>query len=308
MSAISRRPEADPLYARPKPQRAAYATGMLLDAQDFADEQTYHRGRLARALLFGVGSGTLAGLEVTHRPASDGQAEEIQVAPGIAVDGIGRLVEIPRPACLRLARWFTGEAERDGGDTLRRAALGNLAALVGARLRPPGALPARAVVADVYLRFVSCENGLTPSFAAGPFDALDAVAPSRLHDAYELHLIARSDGLDVDNPDPTRRFIGLPDLGPNLAGTADISQRRAELQDFILAAYPVSGTAGIAGAIARPAGHPPDLDPTAVFLARVLIPVGPANPPQRTNETVRIDNFSRRFVPSATLLARWVGA
>ena len=72
MSAISRRPEADPLYARPRPERAAYATGMLLDAQDFADEQTYHRGRLARALLFGVGSGTLAGLAVTHRPASQG--------------------------------------------------------------------------------------------------------------------------------------------------------------------------------------------------------------------------------------------
>ncbi len=308
MSAISRRPEADPLYARPRPERAAYATGMLLDAQDFADEQTYHRGRLARGLLFGVGSGTLAGLAVTHRPATQDQAEEIQVAPGIAIDGIGRLVEIPRPACLRLERWFTGETERDGGDTLRRAAQGNLDPLVGPRVQPPGALPARAVVADVYVRFVSCENGLTPSFAAGPFDALDAVAPSRLRDAYELHLIARGDGLDVDNPDPAKRFTGLPDLGPDLAATADVNQRRAALQDFVLSSYPVSGVAGSADAMAPPAGHPPDLDPTAVFLARVLIPVGPGNPPQRTNEAVCIDNFSRRIVPSATLLARWVGA
>ena len=69
MSAISRRPEADPLYAGPQPERAAYATGMLLDAQDFIDEQTYHRGRLARALALLAGGGTLAGLEVTHRPA-----------------------------------------------------------------------------------------------------------------------------------------------------------------------------------------------------------------------------------------------
>ena len=82
MSAISRRPEADPLYAGPRPERAAYATGMLLDAQDFIDEQTYHRGRLARALAFLAGGGTLAGLEVTHRPADADQAEEIQVAPG----------------------------------------------------------------------------------------------------------------------------------------------------------------------------------------------------------------------------------
>ena len=210
-------------------------------------------------------------------------------------------MEIPRPACLRLARWFTGETERDGGDTLRRAAQGNLGPLVGPRVQPPGTLPARAVVADVYLRFVSCENGLTPSFAAGPFDSLDAVAPSRLRDAYELHLIARSDGLDVG-------FTGLPALGPDLATTADVNQRRAALQDFILTSYPMSGVAGAASTIARPAGHPPDLDPTAVFLARVLIPIGPGNPPQRTNEVVRIDNFSRRFVPSATLLARWVGA
>ena len=122
MSIISRRPEADPLYAGPQPERAAYATGMLLDVQDFLDEQTYHRGRLARALAFLAGGGTLAGLEVTHRPADADQAEEIKVAPGIAVDRIGRLVEIPRPACLRLDRWFSGEIARDGGDTLRTAA------------------------------------------------------------------------------------------------------------------------------------------------------------------------------------------
>ena len=32
MSALSLRPDADPLYARPAPQRPHYATGMLLDA------------------------------------------------------------------------------------------------------------------------------------------------------------------------------------------------------------------------------------------------------------------------------------
>jgi hypothetical protein len=35
-----------------KPQRPFYTTGMLLDAQDFSDEQTYHRGRLAQAIAF----------------------------------------------------------------------------------------------------------------------------------------------------------------------------------------------------------------------------------------------------------------
>ena len=301
MTVISRRPEADPLYAGPLPERAAYATGMLLDAQDFVDEQTYHRGRLARALAFLAGGGTLAGLQVTLRPAAATRAEEIQVSPGVAVDRLGRQVEVPRPACLQLQRWFAGEAARDGGDALRRAALGGLDRFIGARARAAGPLPARAVVADVYLRFVACERGLTPSFAAGPFDALDAVSASRVRDAYELHLIPRTDGLDDD-------FDGLPDPGPDLAGIADPDARRAALQDAILAAYPVRGRAGQAAALDAPPGHPPGLDATAVFLARVLIPVGPADPPERVDGPVRIDNFSRRFVPTATLIARWIGA
>jgi hypothetical protein len=300
MSAIARRPEADPLYTGAPPERTAYATGMLLDAQDFADEQTYHRGRLARALAFLAGGGTLAGLEVTHRPGSETRPEEIEVAPGLAVDALGRLVEVVRPACLRVVRWFDAETARDGGDTLRRAALGALNRFVSPRAQGD-ALPERAVVADVYVRFVACEKGLTPSFAAGPFDALDAVAASRLRDAYELHLVARADGLDDD-------FNGLPDPGPDLAAIADPDARRAALQDAILGAYPVRGRAGTEGALAPPPGHPPGLDPTAVFLARVLIPVGASDPPARSDDPVRVDNFSRRFVPAATLLARWIGA
>ena len=66
MSALTRLSEADPLYARPRPQRPFYATGMLLDAADFSAEQTYHRGRLAQALALLSGGGTLAGLAVGH--------------------------------------------------------------------------------------------------------------------------------------------------------------------------------------------------------------------------------------------------
>ena len=190
---------------------------------------------------------------------------------------------------------------RDGGDTLRTATYDGLDRFISARAGAPGVLPARAVVADVYLRFVACEHGLTPSFAGGPFDALDAVAPARLRDAYELQLVARTDHLDD-------AFTGLPDPGTDLGAIADIAARRAALQDAILGAYPMNGSAGTAGAIAPPPGHPPGLDPTAVFLARVLVPVGPDDPPQRTDETVGIDNFSRRFVASEALLARWVGA
>jgi hypothetical protein len=309
MNRLSRAPQADPLYALPAAERPSYATGMLLDAQDFSDEQTYHRGRLARALAFLSAGGTLAGLRVLHSPATTGPSarpEEIRVEPGLAIDRLGRLIEVPRPACLRLQVWFDAEAASDGGDRLRRAAYDNLARFLSARAiaeagtadHPP--IPARGVVADVFVRFIACARGLTPSFASGPFEALDAVATSRVRDAYELQLVSR-DGLDD-------AFDGLPAPGPDLAGIADLAERRARLQDAILASFPASGRSGSPAELAPLPEHPAGIDPTAVFLARVLIPVGAADPPAREPGTPPIDNWRRRFVPSSHLVSRWIGA
>ncbi len=306
MSAISRRPEADPLYARPAPQRPHYATGILLDAEDFRAEQTYHRGRLANAVAALTGGGTLAGLRVVHVPGEDDVVEEIRVTAGLAADRLGRLVEVSRPACLRLERWWESTFLDDGGDTLVRASYENLERFVSARAaaeageddRPP--LPARAVIADVFLRFIACENGFTPSFASGPFDALDAVATSRLRDAYELLLIPR-DGLDDD-------FDGLPLPGTDLAAIADPDERRAALQDEVLDGWAPSGNAGQAGALAPLPEHPTNVDPTALFVARVVIPVTGGPLPERDGTAVVVDNWSRRFVPSTRLLLRLIGA
>ena len=287
----------DPLFAQPRAQRPAYATGMLLDAQDFTDEQTYHRARLARALGGLGGSGTLAGLQVQYVAQTASQAEEILVQPGLAIDRLGRLVELPRPACLRLANWYAATLAADGGDTLDTAAYDTLGRFVSQRLTDDGsALPVRAVVADVFLRFGACPVGLTPSFAAGPFDALNAASPSRLNDAYELLLIART-GLADD-------YTGLP-LPPAAAvladDTATEAQRRDALQDAVLAPY------GGAAPLAPSPEQPPDIDPSAVFVARVFLPVDASTPPQRTADVPVIDNFARRFVPSAALFAQRAG-
>jgi hypothetical protein len=309
MNPLSRAPHADPLYARPAAERPSYATGMLLDAQDFTDEQTYHRGRLARALASLTGGGTLAGLRVSHSPAAGAPSprpEEIRVEPGLAIDRLGRLTEVPRPACLRLQPWFDAEVAADGGDRLRRAAYADLNRFLSARAieeagtdgRPP--VPARGVVADVFVRFIACARGLTPSFATGPFDALDAVATSRVRDAYELQIVSR-DGLDD-------AFDGLPAPGADLAAIADLSARRARLQDAILDSYPASGRAGSPGELDPLPEHPAGIDRTSVFLARVVISVGPADPPTRAGSAVLIDGWGRRFVPSALLVGRWIGA
>ena len=44
---------------------------------------------------------------------------------------------------------------------------------------------------------MSGQRGKTPAFAVGPFDATDAVVPSRLRDEYELRLVPRPHGTVV---------------------------------------------------------------------------------------------------------------
>ncbi|MEC5385348.1 hypothetical protein VVD49_06410 [Uliginosibacterium sp. H3] len=295
--------EADPLFVQPRAERPAYATGMLLDAQDFSDEQTYHRSRLARAMAFLAGGGTLAGLEVEHVPGSATQVEEIRVKPGLAVDRLGRLVELPRDACIRLPNWFALIEASDGGDTLRTAAYENVARFVSPRMSDSAAvLPASALIADVFIRFVGCPVGLTPSFAQGPFDALNAVSTSRIRDAYELKLIPRS-GLDD-------AYDGLP-IPPadavlsNPASTA--AERRDAAQDAVLDAYGGAEHAGGSGGLQPAPEHPADLDYSAVFLGRVFIPVDDITSPARTADVPLVDNWGRRFLPSSPLLAQWVG-
>lgn len=325
MNGDLRPPADDPLYGLPDAARPHYATGMLLDAADFAAEQIYHRNRLARALAFASGAGarrlpegagespgatgflaggTLAGLRVTQRPESGEQPEEIRVAPGLAVDRLGRLIEVPRPVCLRLQRWFDGELARDGGDDLRRAAQADAARFASARLNDEIAagadpLPARAVVVDVFVRFVTCRQALTPAFANGPFDALDAVETSRLRDAFEVHFVPRTDGLDDD-------FDGLPLLDRDLSAL-DGAARRDALQDAVLDGWPdLAASVGADGQLAPPPGHPPGLDPTAVFLARVFIGVEAGDPPARSGGAV-VDNGGRRFLPHLGMLAGALG-
>lgn len=306
---------ADPLTRQPLGERPVYATGMLLDAQDFLDEQTYHRGQLARALGAVAGSGTLAGLRVEHRPAVDtgpgAGPEEIQVNAGLAVDRLGRLIELPRPACLRVQRWWDAEAARSN---LRQADYTTPGRFISARAQAGVTLPTRAVVADVFLRFVACPRGLTPAFASGPFDALNAVSVSRLRDAYELHLVPRHNLTDAGLGLPLRPgAFTLPVEDETAAEalareaamdnpSADPAVRRAALQDAVLHGYHRT-----ADELLRGPEHPPTVDASAVFIARVLIPVEATDPSVRQGSAVLIDNHSRRFLPGLGVLARWTG-
>ncbi|HEX6827864.1 MAG TPA: hypothetical protein VF104_02670, partial [Burkholderiales bacterium] len=178
------------------PERVHYAAGVLLDAEDFGAEQRYARGRLARALAALHGHGTVAGLKVTL--AADPERRKkahLEVAPGLALDRYGRLIELRRSQCLDAAGWLAQKAAQP--EEKRQAVLD--------ALDPAGTGLALAV----QIRFAVCRHGVTPAFAAGPFNATDYVVPSRLADAFELVLVPRPLAAPAAAGAPFRDFAAL---------------------------------------------------------------------------------------------------
>jgi hypothetical protein len=273
---------ADPLAAGPPPERVNYATGVLLDAQDFRDEQTYHRGRLAAALKALAGFGTLSGMRVVP-PAADDAELELHVNPGLALDRYGRLIEIDAPQCIKLTRWFNAQ-----GTPALRAAI----------QRKPRVTLDVAVVVDVFMAVADCARGKTPAFATGPFEALDAVVPARLAEQAKLELVPRAEGPPDPIPSP-KNFWPAPDASHD-----------SKLQ-AILGSWEGT-TAGTSDAGLQPlAEHVAGHEPSALLLARVAIPVVlAANAPADTRPTldlthrVSVDNSLRPFV---FLPGKWLG-
>lgn len=271
--------------------RVYYETGVFLDAEDLRAEQTYHRGRLARVLTYVHGSGTLAGLRVTW----DSDHTELRVLPGVAIDRLGRLIEVPRTACVNLQDWFTA---------MREEALEVEADGVTHALREAFDLVDDVVRVDVFARFVVCERGRTPSFATGPYDAIDASQPHRLRDSYELSLELRgTDGTLPENPFPAR-------------GAYTAEEHLEAIRDHILEDAWFHGSEWADDKPPSESGVDGVDDTTSVFLARVEIPVAAdgdtglpewTGPPE-TPDAPAVDNHLRRFVLPTQALVRLIDA
>lgn len=259
--------------------RVFYETGVLLNADDFQAEQDYHRGRLARALAYIIGSGTVAGLKVQHEEAvppspegdGPGREERLKVDPGLAIDPLGRMIEVPRHICIRLDRWYRAQTNQDLREGWHDVDIAWPNASAG-------------VVADLFLKFVPCDRGKTPNFAKGPFDALDAVTTARIRDGYDAHLVIRKEA----NP-------ALPHVPwSELSGLADDEQRSERFRGLVYNAWKT--------------GTPPT---TAVFVARIVVKATAATgdaAPQRTDDNhVAVNNKVRPFVITANALAQWHG-
>ena len=252
----------DPLAKRLRPERVNYATGVMLDAQDFLDEQTYHRARLARVLQCALGMGTLVGLRVKAPEANDPELR-LRVEPGVAIDRLGRLIEIGGLQCIRLRKWYDDVEPSD----LVLSMSGDF------------------VVADVFLSAHTCGQAKTPAFAAGPFDALDAVIPARLEDCFELKLVPRLE----EKPGVPENFWKKDAADP----LEQIMATQLENADALLPLVE----------------HVENTDYTAVLLARVKIPAtvvgGQARPVLGDPAKIEADNKVRPFIFVA---GKWLGS
>ena len=79
------------------PVRVRYFSGMLLTAEDFETDQTYHRYKRMLHNRYLHGAGVVWGLEVSVSGAG-----AITVEPGLAVDSFGREIVVPEPATAQL--------------------------------------------------------------------------------------------------------------------------------------------------------------------------------------------------------------
>lgn len=272
------------------PDRVHYATGVLLNAEDFQAEQDYHRGRLARALRYANGWGTLAGLEVNYEPevpasgTDDGTQERIMIKPGLAIDRLGRLIEVAFPLCLRPTVWY----QQQNGDALDNSWHAAGDSWSGA---PAG------VTVDIFIRFAACERGKTPAFASGPFDTIDAVTAARLRDGYETELVLRT---EANPPEPESPW-------PGINGSTK-AERTAQVRTQIFAAWQESSRNDNLEGLDPLAEHVPGQDTTSLFLARLVIPSdqvgGGAAPTRRDGEAIAINNELRPFVITSNALAK----
>lgn len=318
MSPLANPALTDPLAGALLPERLHYHTGVMLDREDFRAEQAYHRGRLARLARYLHGQGTAAGLEAIYEPAlaptplDAGHEARVNVAPGLAIDRLGRLIELWDHACVRLDPWLAWHNAVAG----RRARLSG-ATWAATATRPVG------VIADLFLGFRPCPHGRTPAYDTGAYDALDATVPARIRDAWQIELIPRD---ERDAGDPTREPpLPSPRL-PDPAGLADRAARLQALRTWKLrqawdepTRLSEDGSGMTLEAEHVRGQHRGD----ELLLARVVIPVvtrsapdpDPAAPPGATAtlierdpaQAVVVDNLVRRFAYASGELA-WLAA
>ncbi len=87
----------------------SYHFGMLLGVDDFATEQSYHRGKMRLHNSWLHGAGVVWGFNVLV----DKERGEVRVKPGLALDGAGRELHLEGDACVNVGEWLQAQIKKD---------------------------------------------------------------------------------------------------------------------------------------------------------------------------------------------------
>lgn len=137
-------------------KRVKYSLGLVLGVDEFEQEQGFflERGRLHNRALHGYG--TVYGLPVT----CEAEGDKITVAPGLAIDPLGREIRVAQAQCAQLNEWLAAN-------------------------HPTGEVPANL---DVYvlLSYRECETDQVPVPGAPCRSAEENIVPSRTTETFDL--------------------------------------------------------------------------------------------------------------------------
>lgn len=230
-----------------------------------------------------IGATTADGNNTTAWTCAGPSQIEIEVTPGMAIDRVGRMIEVPRTVCIRIENWLANQTVSDLN----------------------AALHSDNILIDVFATFTPCSRGVTPCFATqNDYDATDAFSANRMLDSFAMQLVLRTDAVPALPKDP---WLAAGPV-PTSAVTPTLTQSLK--QSILDANCGASSTAPFATNGAPPSEYPPGFDQSSVFLARCSIPALAAaagQSPTYDLTSLTIDNLSRLFLYPASLVARSVG-
>jgi hypothetical protein len=300
--------------------RVNFAEGMLLGIEATNAEQEFHRRRLVRHQHWLHGAGTVVGLAVSLRtrtvnppdaPALQQQVE-ILVAPGVAVDGLGREVQVAEPYCINLIDWLVAQGSDAAAGAFDAAGRFTLAGwLVAKAPALAEAVTGGVLNLRVSVRQEADPQGLQPAFASALNDSTDAVTASRIADGLALELtpdlapgedhggrpapwagvsVPADAQLDAQlDTAESARLAALPDPAARSA-----LRRRARLLFATGAGLPSGAGSGVQpDALAEPA---------RILLARIAIAVPDPASLVVDPATLHVDNLVRPFAVADALL------
>lgn len=288
MSAHSERPCGT--QRRPDPaKRVNYRQGLVLGEDEFVTDQHHLRSRDHLGVRALHGYGTVSGLAVSV----DEAAGELRVAPGLAVDPVGRLVCVPTEQCADLASWLT-----DHRDELVEG--------------EEGALP-DALSLYVVLCARECETDLVPVPAETCRTGEESMLASRLLETFELRLSRTppapvGEVADGGLAAVVARLLALAS-GEDGGGDDDddrLATIRSELAGWTTRTRPELGQRPCLSALDDACAPDEDHPSTAVLLARVDLGVdgGGDGPVLAVGPEVVEDD--RPVLVSSRLLQEWL--